>query len=76
MSILKGRMRRPRVKRRRPKRRRSRRTARRQWRAKAPRMFGLGVNSPSRLVQCLFILLIRYLLFNNLVCAVNYVGLI
>jgi hypothetical protein len=66
ISTLKGRRRRPRRRRRRPERRLSRRPARRRWTAKAPRMSRLGGSSPPRVVQGLFLLLIRYLLLNDL----------
>jgi hypothetical protein len=59
VSTLKGR-------RRRPKRRWRRRPTRRRWRVKAPRMSGLGGSNPPRVVQDLFLLLIRYLLLNDL----------
>jgi hypothetical protein len=59
ISTLKG-------KRRRPKRRRRRRPARRRWRAKVPRMSRLRGSSPPRMVQGHFLLLIRYLLLNDL----------
>jgi hypothetical protein len=65
ISTLKGR-RRPTKRRRRPKKRRRRRPARRQWRAKAPRMSGLAGSSPPWVVPGLFLLLIRYLLLNDL----------
>jgi hypothetical protein len=66
VSTLKGRRRRPERRRRRPKRRWRRRPARRRWRVKAPRMSGLGGSNPPRVVQDLFLLLIRYLLWNDL----------
>jgi hypothetical protein len=59
ISMLKGR-------RRRPEKRRRRRFERRRWRAKALKMFGLGGSSPPRVVQVLFLLLIRYILLNDL----------
>jgi hypothetical protein len=62
ISMLKERRRRPRRRRRRSERRRRRRPARRQWRSKTSRMSRLGGCIPPRVVQSLFLLLIRYLL--------------
>jgi hypothetical protein len=66
ISMLKGRRRRIGRRRRRPKRRRRRRLERRRWRAKALKMSELRGSSPPRVVQVLFLLLIRYILLNDL----------